>query len=188
MSTAFATPTRTRDSASVKNRPSETRRRSFTEQRRAARRAAADRSLRAQLVKSRSLIRLAVRQQESQWPFVIVFALIVGIAVVTMLMVNTATAQTSFTEQKLNDELYSLTLTEQQLQQQVAGKQAPEELAKRATELGMEPGANPGNLVVGADGSATWIEPTEPEQDEAPPPHPEHPPTMPTDQSATAGD
>ena len=158
MSTTFAAPTRPKSPAKKSPEPT---RRSFTEQRRAARRTRADRSLRAQLVRGRSLVTMAVarREQGSRWPFAILFALIAGVSVVALLILNTATAQTSFTERQLNSTLSDLTLTEQQLQKQVASKQAPGELAKRAGELGMQPGANPGNLVINPDGSVTWVEP-----------------------------
>lgn len=182
MSTTFTAPTRTRSAQQpVKESSTEPRRRSFTEQRRAARRMAADRSLRAQLVKGRSLVQLMVssRDKESRWPFVAAFALIAGISVVALLMVNTATAQTSFTEQSLNDELHELTLAEQQLQQQVAAKQAPGRLAASAQELGMQPGANPGNLVINPDGSVTWIEPSAPPAPPAPAPAPAADPAQP---------
>lgn len=165
MSTTFTAPTRTRvTSTPTRGAGNQRRRRSFTEQRRAARRAAADRSLRAQLVKGRSLVQLIVnsRGKESRWPFVAAFALIAGLAVVSLLMVNTATAQTSFTEQALDEELHELTLAEQQLQQEVAAKQAPGQIAQAAQELGMRPGANPGNLVIRPDGSITWVEPPPP--------------------------
>lgn len=170
MSTTFTAPTRTRATQASPKETSAPRRRSFTEQRRAARRAVADRSLRAQLVKGRSLVQLVVssRGNQSRWPFVAAFALIAGISVIALLMVNTATAQTSFTERTLNDELHELTLAEQQLQQQVAAKQAPGPLAKSAEELGMQPGSNPGNLVINADGSVTWIEPSPPPAPSAP--------------------
>lgn len=175
MSTTFAAPTRTKKPA-----PSPARKRTYTDQRRAARRAASDRSLRAQLVKGRSLVNMAVaaRDKGSRWPFAVVFALIAGVSVVALLMLNTATAQTSFTERSLSDELAKLTLTEQQLRQEVAAKQAPGELAKKATELGMQPGANPGNLVINPDGSVTWIEPKAapaPPPPTAPAPDPENP-------------
>lgn len=174
MSTTFTAPTRTRPTtqAPPRDRPAQPRRRSFTEQRRAARRAAADRSLRAQLVKGRSLVQLVVtsRGRDSRWPFVAAFALIAAVSVIALLMVNTATAQTSFTERALTDELHGLTLQEQQLQQQVAAKQAPGQLAASAQELGMQPGANPGNLVINADGSVTWIEPSPPPAPPAPAP------------------
>ncbi|WP_153506397.1 hypothetical protein [Cumulibacter manganitolerans] len=185
MSTTFATPVRSKTPA--KPKPSGAPRRSFTEQRRAARRSRADRSLRAQLVRGRSLVTMAVarREQGSRWPFAIMFAVIAGVSVVALLILNTATAQTSFTERHLNSTLSDLTLAEQKLQQQVAAKQAPGELAKRAGELGMQPGTNPGNLVINPDGSVSWVEPKPAAAAPAPAPaaDPENPAAQPAPQA-----
>lgn len=187
MSTTFAPPARKKTPAKAPRQPERTRR-SYTQQRRAARRAAADRSLRARLVKGRSLVDLAVgvREGGSRWPFAVVFALVAGVSVVALLILNTATAQTSFTERQLNQELAELTLAEQQLQQQVAAKQAPSALAQKAAELGMQPGANPGNLVINPDGSVTWVEPKP--RPVPPPPAPAEDPENPAAQQAPADD
>lgn len=187
MSTTFAPPARKKTPAEAPRQPERTRR-SYTQQRRAARRAAADRSLRARLVKGRSLVDLAVgvREGGSRWPFAVVFALVAGVSVVALLILNTATAQTSFTERQLSQELAELTLAEQQLQQQVAAKQAPSALAEKAAELGMQPGANPGNLVINPDGSVTWVEPKP--RPVPPPPAPAEDPENPAAQQAPADD
>ncbi|WP_106848193.1 hypothetical protein [Blastococcus sp. Marseille-P5729] len=187
MSTTFAAPARKKTPVTTPARRPERPRRSYTQQRRAARRAAADRSLRARLVKGRSLVDLAVgvREGGSRWPFAIVFALIAGVSVVALLILNTATAQTSFTERQLSQELAELTLAEQQLQQQVAAKQAPSALAQKAVELGMQPGANPGNLVINADGTVTWVEP---KPRLVPPPAPAADPENPAAQQTPADD
>ncbi|GAB3302330.1 hypothetical protein EK0264_01805 [Epidermidibacterium keratini] len=163
MSTTFTTPkTSPRKSA----KPSERTRKpgSYTAARRAARQAAnRDRSLRRQLVRGRNLLGMAVlrRDATSRWPFVIIFGAIAAVAVVVLLMLNTATAQSSFTERRLNDELTALKLQEQQLSSEVAQQQSPQYLAEKAAELGMVPGQNPGYLVIKPDGSVEWVEPKE---------------------------
>lgn len=185
MSTTFTTPkTSPRKTGTA---PGRTRKPgSYTAARRAARQAAnRDRSLRRQLVRGRNLLGMAVLRREatSRWPFVIVFGTIAALAVVVLLMLNTATAQSSFTERRLNEQLSALQLQEQQLASEVAQQSSPQYLAQKAAELGMVPGQNPGYLVVKPDGSVEWVEPEE--NDEPPPaaePNPQgDPATVPTD-------
>jgi hypothetical protein len=68
------------------------------------------------------------------------------VALVALLMLNTALSQGSFTVQKLQRQTTELTNEQQGLQQQIDGWSAPDALAARARQLGMVPAGNPAFL------------------------------------------
>lgn len=119
-----------------------------------------------------------------------VVALLAGGGLIALLMLNTATAQASFTKSRLQTDLSALTQKEQALQQKVSGAEAPEALAEKATSLGMAPGPQPGYYVLNADGSYTFVEskggPTVPTPPA--PATPEAAPTAPAPDAAAVGD
>lgn len=125
-----------------------------------------------------------------RWPFVVVVALLAGGGLIALLMLNTGTAQASFTKSRLQTDLSALTQKQQALQQKVSSEEAPEALAQKATALGMAPGPQPGYYVLNADGSYTFVEskggPTVPT-----PPAPataDAAPTTPAPEPAAVGD
>ncbi len=75
------------------------------------------------------------------------FALVVGglltLGLLGLLGLNTMLAQGSFAAHELAQQQAKLTVREQALQQEVAVLQSPEELARRALELGMVGSENP---------------------------------------------
>lgn len=95
-------------------------------------------------------------------------AVLAATGIIVLLMINTATAETSFTLKKKQTELDALTQKQQSLQKKVSAKEAPEVLAKKAAELGMVPGPQPGYFVLNPDGTYTFVE--APQQPPAPAP------------------
>jgi hypothetical protein len=81
---------------------------------------------------------------------VLVVALLAG-GLIALLLLNSAVNSDSFKLDKLKDETTGYTDEQQQLQQEVDGYSAPDELSRRARQLGMVPGGPPAFL--GPDGT-----------------------------------
>ena len=75
--------------------------------------------------------------------FSLVIAGILVSGMVILLFLNTTLAQGAFQIHELTKSQTSLTITQQQLAQQVAAAESPEQLQVRATALGMVPSDNP---------------------------------------------
>jgi hypothetical protein len=104
-------------------------------------------------------------------PFVLLIVGILAAGLVTLLLLNTATAKGSFRQRALTQQQQQLALKAQQLQREVNAKSAPEALRKAAEKLGMVPGGDPVFLVVGPDGAPTVV--GTPVQITSPPPAPD---------------
>lgn len=158
MSTTFS-GTRISRSTATKPRTKEPGR--YTQARRAARESARKRTVRHQLHQAHKTLRSdgLARARTARWPFVTMFAIIAAGAVIALLMLNTATAQTSFVQSNLKSQLDSLTVKQQHLEEQVSTKESPIYLAQKAAELGLVPGGQPGYLVINPDGTTTFVEP-----------------------------
>jgi len=76
-------------------------------------------------------------------PFVLLVAAILSVGLVTLLMLNTALSQGSFTANDLQQRAAVLADREQTLTQQLATNSSPGQLAARAASLGMVPGGSP---------------------------------------------
>jgi len=76
-------------------------------------------------------------------PFVLLIAGLLTLGLVTLLLLNTALAEGSFTLSKLQREQVALTDRAQALEQGLARAKAPQRLAERARALGMVPTENP---------------------------------------------
>ncbi len=133
----------------------------YTQARREARDSARKRTVRHQLLQTHKTLRTEGRAKvrTARWPFVTLFAVIAAGAVIALLMLNTATAQTSFVQRKLNTQLDALTVKQQHLEEQVSQKESPTHVAQKAAELGLVPGGQPGYFVINPDGSSKFVEP-----------------------------
>jgi len=89
------------------------------------------------------------RPHAKRGAFALLLLLLLVGGLLTLLALNTALAQDSFTVQDLQRHQAALEDQEQQLQQQVAVLQSPEELAAKARALGMVPGGRPRFLRLG---------------------------------------
>ncbi|HEX3812526.1 MAG TPA: hypothetical protein VHX59_06755 [Mycobacteriales bacterium] len=99
--------------------------------------------------------------------------LIIGLLVfglVGLLLLNTATASSSFRERSLQDRNNALTLRQQALQREVSAMDAPQALAKAAAGLGMVPGPDPAFLELLKNGSSKIIGDPGATADPVPPP------------------
>ena len=160
MSTTFSSTKIARSAGTTaKPRPKQPSR--YTQARREARNAAKQRSIRHQLKAThKSLTEPSITKVRSaRWPFVTLFAVIAAGAIIALLMLNTATAQTSFVQRHLKTQLGDLTVQQQHLQEQVSEKQSPTYVAKKAEELGMVPGGQPGYFGISPDGTYSFVEP-----------------------------
>jgi hypothetical protein len=79
-------------------------------------------------------------------PFAVVLVVLLVGGLLGLLLLNTLVAQDSFTLHDLAAQSRTLQLREQQLASQLEAVQAPEQLADRATKLGMVPGGPPAFL------------------------------------------
>lgn len=79
-------------------------------------------------------------------PFVLLIVVLLAGGLISLLLLNAAVNQDSFTLSNLQKETSQLTDEEQALQQEVDGYSAPGALDRRARELGMVPGGNPAFL------------------------------------------
>ncbi|WNI19566.1 hypothetical protein RLT57_05985 [Streptomyces sp. ITFR-21] len=111
-------------------------------------------------------------------PFVVVVVTLLAGGLVSLLLLNSAVNRDSFQLDRLQKETTGYTDEQQQLQQEVDGYSAPEELERRAQQLGMVPGGNPAFL--GPDGTVRGT----PDEATAPPAPP--PPATPTTGTAPA--
>ncbi|MFI1201279.1 septum formation initiator family protein [Streptomyces sp. NPDC020883] len=80
-------------------------------------------------------------------PFVLLVVVLLGSGLITLLLLNSALNQGSFELSRLERKTGELTDEQQELQQEVNGYSAPDELARRAHRLGMVPGGNPAFLM-----------------------------------------
>lgn len=76
-------------------------------------------------------------------PFVLLILSLLGGAFVSMLVLHTILAQDAFVITELQRENRQLSQQEEALAEEVMEAESPEELARRAEELGMEPGQAP---------------------------------------------
>ncbi|MDP9183691.1 MAG: hypothetical protein M3P04_13060 [Actinomycetota bacterium] len=100
------------------------------------------------LPSTKGLLRLVPqrRSQAAKTPFVVVLVLLLVGGLLGLLLLNTMVAQDSFTLHDLAKQSRDLQLREQQLAGQLEAQQAPNQLAARATEMGMVPGGAPAFL------------------------------------------
>ena len=75
-------------------------------------------------------------------PFVLLVLGLLGGGMVCLLVVNTTLGATSFRLSQLQSENEKLALQERTLQGRIQNEQAPDEIAKRAYQLGLRPEAN----------------------------------------------
>lgn len=76
-------------------------------------------------------------------PFVILLVALLGGGLLALLLINTALAQGAFVISDLSKSSATLTDQEQALELEVATASAPENLARKASSLGMVPSTNP---------------------------------------------
>lgn len=160
MSTTFSGAKVAR-SASTPTKPRPKAPSRYTQARREARESARKRTVRHQMLQTHKALRTEglAKVRTARWPFVTLFAVIAAGAVIALLMLNTATAQTSFVQRNLNAKLDALTIKQQHLEEQVSQKESPTSLAQKAAELGLVPGGQPGYFVINPDGSSKFVEP-----------------------------
>ncbi len=160
MSTTFGAATTIRK-RKTRDRPTGPAGGRYTAARRQARDSARQRSIKSQLKMANLLLSkdAIAKARSARWPFLALFATIAAAAVIALLMLNTATVQSSFAQKKLNSQLTDLTVTEQKLQGEVTAKDSSAAIAKQATQLGMTAGTQPGYLVINPDGSSSFVEP-----------------------------
>lgn len=116
-------------------------------------------------------------------PFVVLVVTLLAGGLISLLLLNSAVNSDSFELNKLQNDTTGYTDEQQALQQEVDGYSAPDELERRARELGMVPGGNPAFL--NPDGTVRGT----PDTASAPPaPAPTTTaPTTPPPPTATAG-
>jgi hypothetical protein len=106
----------------------------------------------------------------------LVLALLGG-GLVTLLLLSSASSADAFTLRTLQQDNRALSIREQGLARDVAASEAPGELAKRARQLGLVQGAEPGFLVVEPGGRAKVQGSPVPATSPPPPPKPTPTPT-----------
>jgi hypothetical protein len=79
-------------------------------------------------------------------PFVVLVVTLLAGGLISLLLLNSAVNRDSFELNKLQKDTTGYTDEQQELQQEVDGYSAPEELQRRAQQLGMIPGGNPAFL------------------------------------------
>lgn len=89
---------------------------------------------------------MSARRPTSRTPFVLLMVLLLGGGLLGLLLLNTALNQGSFEESRLKRQNTKLSDEEQALRQQLEAVSAPAELARKAQEMGMIPGAGPAFL------------------------------------------
>lgn len=89
--------------------------------------------------------------------FVLLVLAVLGAGLCALLALNTATAASEVAERRLDASNSSLTDSAQQLSRDIAGAQAPDNLARMAAALGLVPADSPAFLRINADGSATVL-------------------------------
>ncbi|MBI0299496.1 septum formation initiator family protein [Streptomyces sp. PRKS01-29] len=88
-------------------------------------------------------------------PFVLLVVVLLGSGLIALLLLNSSLNQGSFELSKLEKQTKELTDERQALQQDVDKLSAPDELERRARELGMVPGGSPAFL--NPDGSVSGV-------------------------------
>ncbi len=81
-------------------------------------------------------------------PFVVLVLVVLGVGLIGLLLLNTALQQGTFELRDLERENRILRDRHAELSEAVADRSAPDELARRAAELGMVPAPQPETLVV----------------------------------------
>ena len=84
----------------------------------------------------------------ARFPFLLVLIGIFGIGMVGLLMLNTTLQSQAFESRTLNREATELAYSQADLENQLDALAAPQELARRASELGMRPNPFPAFLVL----------------------------------------
>lgn len=84
----------------------------------------------------------------ARFPFLLVLIGLFGIGMVGLLMLNTTLQNQGFESRSLNRQATELAYTQADLENQLATLAAPQELARRASELGMRPNPFPAFLVL----------------------------------------
>jgi len=84
----------------------------------------------------------------ARFPFLLVLIGLFGIGMVGLLMLNTTLQNQGFESRTLNRQATELAYTQADLENQLATLAAPQELARRASELGMRPNPFPAFLVL----------------------------------------
>ena len=82
----------------------------------------------------------------ARFPFLLVLIGIFGIGMVGLLMLNTTLQSQAFQSRTLNRQATELAYAQADLENQLVALEAPQELARRASELGMRPNPFPGFL------------------------------------------
>jgi hypothetical protein len=84
----------------------------------------------------------------ARFPFLLVLIGLFGMGMVGLLMLNTTLQSQAFESRTLNRHATELAYTQADLENQLAALAAPQELARRASELGMRPNPFPVFLVL----------------------------------------
>ena len=84
----------------------------------------------------------------ARFPFLLVLIGLFGMGMVGLLMLNTTLQSQAFESRTLNRQATELAYTQADLEYQLAALAAPQELARRASELGMRPNPFPAFLVL----------------------------------------
>ena len=84
----------------------------------------------------------------ARFPFLLVLIGIFGIGMAGLLMLNTTLQSQAFQSRTLNRQATELAYAQADLENQVAALEAPQELARRASALGMRPNPSPAFLVL----------------------------------------
>jgi hypothetical protein len=84
----------------------------------------------------------------ARFPFLLVLIGLFGIGMVGLLMLNTTLQSQAFESRTLNRQATELAYTQADMENQLAALAAPQELARRASELGMRPNPFPAFLVL----------------------------------------
>src|SRR5918994_2812336 len=84
----------------------------------------------------------------ARFPFLLVFIGIFGIGMVGLLMLNTTLQSQAFESRTLNRRATELAYAQADLENQLDALAAPQELARRASALGMRPNPFPAFLVL----------------------------------------
>ncbi|MGX1726240.1 septum formation initiator family protein [Streptomyces diastaticus] len=108
-------------------------------------------------------------------PFVLLVVVLLGGGLITLLMLNSALNEGSFTLSELKRETTELTDEQQALQHDVDAHARPDALRRRAEALGMVPGGIP--VFVDPDGTVRGVPSPAPTPAVAKPPPPASPPS-----------
>jgi hypothetical protein len=84
----------------------------------------------------------------ARFPFLVVLIGLFGIGMVGLLMLNTTLQSQAFESRTLNRRATEFAYTQADLENQLAALAAPQELARRASEIGMRPNPFPAFLVL----------------------------------------